>query len=134
MLLHNKLPTKERLFRIGMHNDPYCQFCVNAVVSDTEHFFCSCDRVADVWDWVRRKLTNMVGNLYSDWDLLNFMWSKCSYDKEAVWLLGSYIWKIWFKNSPRPINKEEMFGYLTFKFKADQLGARHKLSSILALD
>ena len=27
LLLHNKLPVKERLFRIGMKHDPYCLKC-----------------------------------------------------------------------------------------------------------
>ena len=52
LLIHNKLPVKERLFRIGLLNDPYCQFCPGGVVEDLEVFFCACDRVSQVWSWV----------------------------------------------------------------------------------
>ena len=74
----------------------------------------------------------MVG-LYSDRELLNFMWATCALDKEAVWLLGSYIARIWFDESVNPINREELFGYLKFKFKSDQLGSRHQMNNIPSL-
>ena len=38
LLLHNKLPVKERLFRIGLKHDPYCLKCAGAEVSDIVHF------------------------------------------------------------------------------------------------
>ena len=44
MLLHNKVPTPERLIRIGMKNDPYCLHCQKALVCDIEHLFCCCVR------------------------------------------------------------------------------------------
>ena len=47
MLVHNKLQVQERLFRIGLKNDPYCGSCTGAVVCDIEHFFCSCERVIE---------------------------------------------------------------------------------------
>ena len=30
LLIHNKLPVRERLFRIGLSVDPYCQACPEA--------------------------------------------------------------------------------------------------------
>ena len=39
LLMHNKLPVKERLFRVGLSNDPYCNFCPSAEICDVEHFF-----------------------------------------------------------------------------------------------
>ena len=44
LLLHNKLPVAERLFRIGFKNDPYCLNCPQAVKADVEHFLCQCER------------------------------------------------------------------------------------------
>ena len=48
LLLHNKLPGPERLFRIGVRLDPYCLHCPGAEVADLEHFFCSCVRIRQV--------------------------------------------------------------------------------------
>ena len=47
LLLHNKLPVKERLFRIGLKNDPYCLKCDGAEINDIVHFFCSCEAQYD---------------------------------------------------------------------------------------
>ena len=49
LLLHNKLPVPERLFRIRLRNDPYCLSCDGAEVADLEHFFCSCHKVGRIW-------------------------------------------------------------------------------------
>ena len=40
LLLHNKLPVVERLFRIRLRHDPYCRSCIGAEIADVEHFFC----------------------------------------------------------------------------------------------
>ena len=56
LLVHNKLPVRERIFRIGLRVDPYCGQCPGGEICDLEHFFCSCLRVANVWGWVRRCL------------------------------------------------------------------------------
>ena len=40
LLIHNKLPVSERLFRIGVKVDPYCPHCPGTVTADIEHFFC----------------------------------------------------------------------------------------------
>ena len=64
LLIHNKLPVKERVFRIGLAVDPYCEFCPGGVICDVEHFFCSCSRVFIVWSWVRGRLLDMLGGTF----------------------------------------------------------------------
>merc|ERR1712002_762406 len=49
LLLHNKLPVKERLFRIRLKHDPYCLKCASAEISDVTHFFCRCEAVSNTW-------------------------------------------------------------------------------------
>ena len=44
LLLHNELPVPEHLFRIGVRQDPYCQYCSGAEIADVEHVFCTCER------------------------------------------------------------------------------------------
>ena len=55
--------------------DPYCDHCPGAIVGDVEHFFCTCVKVAEVWDWVREKLLGMMSwsdSNVSNWDMLVF--------------------------------------------------------------
>ena len=52
LAIHNKLPVRDRLFRIGLSDDPYCQYCViskGAVFCNIAHYFCECILVADSW-------------------------------------------------------------------------------------
>ena len=56
LLVHNKLPVRERLFRINVAVDPYCEYCLEntgAEICDLEHYFCSCSRVAETWERLR---------------------------------------------------------------------------------
>ena len=43
LLLHNKLPVMERLFRMRLKPDPYCLRCTRAEINDVVHFFCKCE-------------------------------------------------------------------------------------------
>ena len=63
LLLHNKLPIRERMFRIGLATDPYCDVRTSAEICDIEHFFCSCSRVAEVWQEVRAMIVRVGGGL-----------------------------------------------------------------------
>ena len=59
LLIHNKLPLREKMFRIGLAADPYCEACSSAEISDVHHFFCSCSRVSDVWLEVRALIVDI---------------------------------------------------------------------------
>ena len=139
LLLHNKLPVRERLFRIGLAVDPYCQSCPGAVICDLEHFFCSCTRVSNVWGWVRARLMGMleIGYVHlSNWELLNLLSPNSKSDKETVWLIGTYVARTWediFVRGKAWLRAEQFFGFLRFKYRADQLGSRLPLGFISGL-
>ena len=61
LLLHNKLPIKERLHRVGLNSDPVCHECPGSPVSDVEHIFCLGTRVQNVWPRVRDLLVDLIG-------------------------------------------------------------------------
>ena len=85
LLLHNKLPINERLFRIGLDVDPYFEFCPGGVFCDVEHFFCSCSRVNQVWGWVRTRLLGLLGegsDQVSNWELINLFFP-CSHGENG---------------------------------------------------
>ena len=92
LLLHNKLPVKERLFRIGLRHDPYCIKCAGAEINGIVHFFCTCEAVCNTWSWLKRQVVE-VGHLgagLDDWELVNLLFTKSSNDSEIVWLISLY--------------------------------------------
>ena len=139
LLVHNKLPIRERLFRIGLGNDPYCEHCPGGLICDIEHFFCSCSRVSHVWGWVRARIVVMLGissvNV-SNWELINLHLPSSGWEKETVWLIGTYVAKAWEETFVRDkawLRGDQFFGYLRFKYKSDQCGARMPLNLIPGL-
>ena len=134
LLLHNMLTTNERLFRIGLRNDPYCAYCPAATTCDIEHFFCSCVRVTRVWRHVKFILDSIFQSDIDNWSLINFFMPKHDYENEAVWLVGNYValvWKELYVHDTDEIKEEEFFGFLSFKFREDQRGSRIKMRDIL---
>ena len=131
MMIHNKLPVKERLFRVRMSNDPYCDYCPGAEICDSYHFFCTCGRVSDVWDYVYQLCLQLLGRNCSSSELIRFYLPKSKGEKEVTWLLSIYVEKVWNdlvrKGDPK-LKSGEVFGYLRFKYRANQHGARHSLN------
>ena len=124
LLLHNKLPVKERLFRIRLKPDPYCLTCAGAEICDITHFFCSCDAVSVTWSWLKRQVVMLgrMGPNVADWDIINLFFPNSSRDREILWLVSTYVLYVWetvhVKKKEVELNK--FFGFLTFKFKMHQ--------------
>jgi hypothetical protein len=95
-LVHNILPTKQRLFI--QHRAPSASCPVpqcQGIVQDREHLFCSCYFVNQAWLWLRTKMLQLLpttvgatGTSSEDFLLLQFPQDRL--DKEIVWLLGNY--------------------------------------------
>ena len=140
LLLHNKLPVKERLFRIRLKPDPYCLPCARAEICNIIHFFCSCDAVSVTWSWVKRQvvmLGRMVPNV-ADWDIINLFFLNSSRDREISWLVSTYVLYVWetVHDKKKEVELNKFFGFLTFKFKMHQatlLGLDHVLCQPLNL-
>ena len=133
LLVHNKLPVPERLFRIGLRQDPYCKYCVGAEICDLEHFFCSCVGTRQGWSWLRLRILDLCGQgMVSNWELLNLFIPRTNWEQEILWLLSNYVSYVWdsifIRNSE--VRLEQMFGFLTFKYKRDQDFAGVRLGQI----
>ena len=128
LLLHNKLPVQERLFRIRLRADPYCLYCVGAEIGDAVHFFCTCRKVSDTWSWVKRQVITQVGRDTADWDVINMFFPKSRHDKEIVWMLTHYVLYVWERVHVKEsdVQLDQFIGYLKFKYKESQI----KLSSL----
>ena len=124
LLLHNKLPVKERLFRIGLKHDPYCFKCAGAEINDIEHFFCTCEAVRNTWSWVKSEVVQLghMGAVVDDWGLVNLLFPKSSCESEIVWLVSSYVLYVWEMVHVKKVEVklDKFFGYLTFKYKMHQ--------------
>ena len=130
LLIHNKLPVRERMFRIGLAVDPYCQVCPGGSIADVTHYFCACCAVAPVWGWVRARLVDVLGvnsSQCSDWEFLNLLFPGSNCENEATWLVGTYaawVWREIYILGKSWLRGDQFFGFLRFKYKSDQLGAR----------
>ena len=127
LLIHNKLPVTERLFRINLHNDPYCNHCLNdlgAVMADSEHFFCMCLLVVDVW----REIKNIIVSLFPvhqqvhlDASLISLDFPRNRREKEVTWILSNYVnyvWNMFNAKGAHKLCKEKVFGFLKYKYRS----------------
>ena len=123
LLVHDKLPVLERLFRIGLAKDPYCDSCDAAVEQDACHYFSQCAKIKDYWKWLRTVLYQIIGaeaDQLLDQDLLSYSWRRSTWDAEISWLLSCYVWFVWDRLKHRGmtnVNGRELFGFLRFKYK-----------------
>ena len=72
----------------------------------------------------------------SDSDLINLHLPRNRCSKEAVWLVGAYVGEVWnclVIRSAAMLSEDKFFGFLKFKYKMDQHGARLPLNQIPGL-
>ena len=63
----------------------------------------------------------------SDWEFMNLLFPGSKSENEATWLVGTYaawVWKEIYIHGKSWLRAEQFFGFLRFKYKSDQLGAR----------
>ena len=134
LLLHDKLPVTERLFRIRLRNDPYCQSCIGAEIADAEHFFCSCEKVRRVWGWVKNEVMKHMGQQQdvTDWEVLNLFFPVSAFDQENVWLISSYVLFVWENIYVKgaEVKLEKFFGFLTYKYREHQAVSVNQLKQL----
>ena len=122
LLIHDKLPTSERLFRIQLQQDPYCSFCLEhcglAVIADREHYFCSCHRVSAMWEDLKKRLRIMLKNVDVN-QHIRILTLNLPSVKEAVWLISNFIHEIWVSSSDHS-STEQLFGFLKFKYRNEK--------------
>ena len=136
LFIHNKLPTKERLARIQVADNPYCSLCLvqtGGLICDREHVFISCPNISELWKEIRLLIDPLLLQKNIDsLQLLMLNFSGGKYEAEIIWLIGNYMQEVWSTSirKGRAISRAELFGFLKFKFKSDQLGARFKMQTI----
>ena len=97
LLIHNKLPTRERLFRVYLMPDPYCKYCLDfggsALIGDLRHLFCDCPLVHDVWKEFMLLLSSLSSHVsgLDNLDVLQLKFSRNEAEGEIVWLVAVYV-------------------------------------------
>ena len=133
---------RERIFRIRLATDPYCEYCLaitGAEICDVEHFFCACQRVLQIWKRLKVMILGLLGLQIvdlSNFELINLRIPSNIHTNEVLWLLGIYKSEVWNSLVARGVSEiceDQFFGFLRFKYKKGQLGARMPLQSIQGL-
>ena len=134
LLIHDKLPVKERLFRIGLKPDPYCLICPAALEGNREHFFSGCIMTKDAWKWLRTTMLPLFnsGLLVSNLDLLTLFLPPRSDDHGIIWLLGKYVHYVWMMvyENEREVQVDKLFGFLKYKYKSEEVQISSKLDTV----
>ena len=68
--------------------------------------------------------------------MINLVLLTSTFVKEIVWLIGTYVTRVWEENSVRGgarVKAEQFFGFLRFKYRVAQLGSRTPLNFIPGL-
>ena len=124
----------------GVGPDPYCLECLNivgAVAVTSEHYFCTCLRVVDVWTEIKQVLNGLLPSVATttDLDLITLKFERSQVENEMTWIIGNYLaetWKSLHIRGQARLRRESVFGFLKFKFKSEQQGARVEMRQINA--
>jgi hypothetical protein len=95
--------------------------------------------VVTVWERLKVMIVNLLGvgeTEVSDSDLINLHLPRNRCGNEVIWLVGTYVGEVWgclVIRSAASLSENKFFGFLKFKYKMDQLGARLPLNQIPGL-
>ena len=92
-----------------------------------------------MWEKLKVMIVNLLGveeTEISDSDLINLHLPRNRCSNEVIWLVGTYVGEVWGCldiKSAASLSDDKFFGFLKFKYKMDQLGARLQLNPIPGL-
>ena len=93
-MIHNLLPTKERLYRLKKVPTPYCIFCPDLMVDDMEHFF-----VCSKYFHIMGPVTNLIHTILPGVPVSEIVSLRerleNSNELPFVWLLSSFLMLVW---------------------------------------
>ena len=101
-MLHNILPTRERLHRLGINNiaSPMCCQCDQAVYDDLPHALVTCPQNTEVTDWLLNQLLRVSPNI-SPHQLVLLSMNDLHEEHElpVTWLISQTLSHIWSQRS-----------------------------------
>ena len=126
LVIHNILPTRERLHRMNMSINGNCLKMDG--VEDVEHLFTGCVRTQVAWAWARRKVINLmpdwVRQFPSNFELLHLAY-EAILNTEILWVISTYCCYAWnekFSNgSNYSICVDKLRGVMMQEYQENQL-------------
>ena len=106
-----------------------CKYCLDfggsALIGDLRHLFCDCPLVHDVWKEFMLLLSSLSPHVsgLDNLDMLTLKFSRNEAEGKIVWLVAVYvdwIWKTTYERGATRLKKEEIFGFMKFKYKASR--------------
>ena len=138
--IHNILPTRERICRLGLRgidgrnvDSALCNRCNLRMLDNVTHMFTECVLVREAWCWVRKRLLDLLPDDMSDLsntELVMFMFPKERFEDEMVWVMGVYMNWVYEEAvvKGRMLNDAHARGYMRYMYyqslgtKMPQLG------------
>ena len=113
---------------------PNCLIC--GVREDNTHIFTECNLVREAWGWVRLRLLSLLPDdcaRTSNFEMISLFFTKHIMDKEAVWLIGTYVQLVWAEKvmRKRRIGVSKVMGHVKLCYKANQISKRPHLNFIM---
>lgn len=125
LLVHNILPTKERLLKMNQVETDQCE--EGDGVETLEHLFCGCRRTQVAWAWMRRKVSAFYPQCgrSSNFELLNLVTfsSDKQVEKDIIWLISTFVEYVWKQKLDKRhyfIDLDVFKPYLQLKFLENQ--------------
>ena len=111
-LVHGIYKNRARLHDQGRADDPLCPHpsCrAEDLAQDIEHIFCSCHLVRGAWQWVRKKVLQLLGRLgpplvVSNEEIILAMFPKYTEESAVMFILGNYLQLV----DDDAVNKQKM--------------------------
>ena len=105
-MLHNILPTKQRLFKMNLSDSPLCDLCNCQTMGDLPHIMLECDYNSVVNDWIVGVLLDLDSNLLqADIKSHNIVCLDLPLDSgshlSVTWFLSTIFASIWKSRQAR---------------------------------
>ena len=131
LLVHNILPSRQRLFRLNQVQDDNC---LEGDGQETlEHLFCQCRRTQVAWAWMRRKIINWCPSHHglSDFEMINLVTLEKQKVLDIIWLVANYVSYVWSKkceNNNSNIDLDKFIVVLRNEYELNRQYSQNKVS------
>ena len=126
-LVHGIYKNRARLHDQDRADDSLCPHPAcrgEDLAQDIEHIFCSCHLVREAWQWVRKKIMELLGRLgpppvVSSEEIILLMFPKCTQETEVMFILGNYIQLVDYDavNKQKELREDSVLGVLEAKLQ-----------------
>ena len=140
-LVHGIYKNRSRLHEQNRAEDSLCPHPAcreEGLTQDVDHIFCSCHLVKEAWQWVRKKVVELLGTpgpppVVSNKEILLAMFPEGTQETEVLFILGNYLQLVDKDviNKQKVLRVDSMLGVFKVKMEFIKTGAVPQLCLIL---